>query len=757
MDNNNILIASRVAELRRISGKTSDEMASMLGMETELYLKCESGETDFTFAMLHKCADIFDIDINDLLTGEQPKLSRYSVLRKGEGAMLNRTEGFSYQLLATNFKGKFSEPFLVQAKFDPAEMNKPIPVSTHKGEEFDYILKGKLKVVIGDSEEVLSEGDTLYYDSSIPHGMIAWDADCTFLAVVMDNETGHDNVSRGGHYHFAHRRNDADSIFRRFADLVEDEKGKLIDISFHYPDNYNFAYDVVDALAKKCPDKLAMLHLDENKTERRFSFGDMARESSRTANYFASLGIKKGDRVMLILKRHYQFWYSILALHKLGAIVIPATDQLVKKDLVYRFQAASVSALVCTSQGDVSHQVELAMEEYNGIETKIMVGSPREGWYHFNTEYANHSDFIRRVDNKFDEVSLMYFTSGTTGYPKIAAHSYTYSLGHLITAKSWHNVNPDGIHFTISDTGWGKALWGKIYGQWLCEAAIFTYDFHKFDAKDILPLFSKYGITTFCAPPTMYRFFIKEDLSSYDLSSLEYASTAGEALNPEVYQQFLLATGIKLMEGFGQTETTLTICNLLGEDMKPGSMGKPSPMYHMDLLNSGGVSCKVGEVGEIVVRATPDNKPCGLFSGYYRNQEATDKAWHDGYYHTGDTAWRDEDGYFWFVGRVDDLIKSSGYRIGPFEIESVLMELPYVLECAVTGVPDPVRGQVVKATIVLTKGTVGSDDLIKEIKEYVKTHTAPYKYPRIVEFTDELPKTISGKIRRVDIREKDNM
>jgi len=482
----------------------------------------------------------------------------------------------------------------------------------------------------------------------------------------------------------------------------------------------------------------------------------MKKYSNMTANYFESLGIKKGDRVMLILKRHYQFWFSILALHKIGAIVIPSTNQLVEHDLSYRFKAAGISAIVCTSDGDVSHQVDLASKEFPEL-TKISVGEKKADWSDFNSEMALCSDIYNRNEHTScgDDPMLMFFTSGTTGYPKIAIHSYKYALGHYITAKYWHNVNPDGLHFTISDTGWGKALWGKLYGQWLCEAAVFTYDFDRFISDDILPMFKKYNITTFCAPPTMYRFFIKEDLSKYDLSSIEYATTAGEALNPEVYHQFYKATGLKIMEGFGQTETTLSIANLVGTTPRIGSMGKPTPLYDVVLINGEGKECKNGETGEICIK-TNKKVPCGLFLGYYLNEEKTKEAWYDGYYHTGDQATRDEDGYLWFVGRIDDVIKSSGYRIGPFEIESVIMELPYVLECAITGTPDPVRGQVVKATIVLTKDTEGSDELKKEIQNYVKTHTAPYKYPRIVEFVSDLPKTISGKIRRVEIRQKDN-
>ena len=440
----------------------------------------------------------------------------------------------------------------------------------------------------------------------------------------------------------------------------------------------------------------------------------------------------------------------------MGAIVIPATNQLVEHDFTYRYKSAGVKAIVCTADGDVAHQAELACAEFPGM-VKILVGASREGWHDFNAELPAYSNvYERRPDTPCgDDTMLMLFTSGTSGYPRIAAHSYKYPLGHYITAKYWHNVNPEGLHYTISDTGWGKALWGKLYGQWLCEAGIFTYDFDRFHPDDILPMFAKYHITTFCAPPTMYRMFIKEDLSKYDLSSIEYATTAGEALNPEVFHQFHKATGLKIMEGFGQTETTLSIGNFVGTAPRIGSMGRPSPLYDVVLLDADGNPCPTGEVGEICIR-TSETVPCGLFQGYYHDEDHTKEAWHDGFYHTGDQASQDEEGYLWYVGRIDDVIKSSGYRIGPFEIESVIMELPYILECAITAAPDPVRGQVVKATIVLTRGTVGTDELKKEIQNYVKTHTAPYKYPRIVEFVDELPKTISGKIRRVALREKDN-
>ncbi|MBR4941475.1 MAG: AMP-binding protein [Clostridia bacterium] len=545
------------------------------------------------------------------------------------------------------------------------------------------------------------------------------------------------------------------SVADKFIRSTYDEQGVFNGISFTNSDKFNFAFDCVDAIAEKNPDKLAMMWVGNDKSDRRFTFSDMKRYSAKTANYFESLGIKRGDTVMLVLKRHYQFWFCMLALHKIGAIAIPATNQLVEHDFDYRFKAAKVKAIVCTADGNVSDEAEKAASHFEGIK-KILVGGSKAGWNDFNVEMERFSThFIRKEDSPCgDDPMLMLFTSGTTGYPRIATHSYKYALGHYPTARHWHNVDPDGLHFTISDTGWGKALWGKLYGQWLCEAGVFTYDFDRFRSEDILPMFAKYGITTFCAPPTMYRFFIKEDLSKYDLSSIKYATTAGEALNPEVFNRFKEATGLTIMEGFGQTETTLSIANFVGSTPRIGSMGKASPLYDVVILDPDGNECKTGDVGEICIR-TKDNVPCGLFIGYYLDEEKTNDVWHDGFYHTGDQATMDEDGYLWYVGRIDDVIKSSGYRIGPFEIESVIMELPYVLECAVTPVPDEVRGQIVKATVVLTKGTVGSDELIKDIPEYVKTHTAPSKYPRIVEFVSELPKTISGKVRRVEIRKND--
>ncbi|MBR0303615.1 MAG: AMP-binding protein, partial [Clostridia bacterium] len=486
-----------------------------------------------------------------------------------------------------------------------------------------------------------------------------------------------------------------------------------------------------------------------DKTERRFTFGDMKRASSQCANYFKSLGIKKGDRVLLALRRHYQFWFAMLGLNKLGAIAIPAVSQLQAHDFEYRFRTAGIIAVVCTDCDDTANQIDIACREYDGLQHKLIVNTSREGWRSFDEEYTMFSSHFERTGDApcGSDLMLMYFTSGTSGYPKIAAHDHRYPLGHFHTAKYWHAVDREGLHFTISDTGWAKAMWGKLYGQWLCEAATFVYDFDRFDASVILPMFAKYHITTFCAPPTMLRMLVKQDISKYDLSSVEHMTTAGEALNPEVYRQFEKITGLQILEGFGQSESTMIIGNMIGASHKIGAMGKPAPIYKVRLLDKDGNLTPDGDTGEICIDISEGN-PCGLCTEYYRDEEKTLEVRHDGYYHTGDLAWRDEDGFYYYVGRADDVIKSSGYRIGPFEIESVIMELPYVLECGVSAAPDEIRGQVVKASIVLTKGTEPTEELKKEIQNYVKTHTAPYKYPRIVVFRDSLPKTVSGKIQR---------
>ena len=669
-------VAQRIREMREICGYTVAETAAMTEVSEEEYRLYEAGGRDFPFTFIHKCSKAFDIGITDLLEGRSAHLSSYTVTRRGEGQETAKEAGISIMAMAPQFSKKIAEPYRVRYEYNEELQNKPIHLTKHAGQEFDFVLEGRLKVQIGSHIEYLEEGDSIYYNSSTPHGMIAVDGrDCLFMAVVLPGETtlSEDLVQESlRQVHDGEQRRV--TVASAFIDTVENQDGALQKISFHDEDKFNFAFDVVDALAKREPDKLAMLHVDRNMTERRFTFNDMKRASAQAANYFKSLGIKKGDRVMLVLKRHYQFWFAILGLHKLGAIAIPATNQLVKHDLEYRFNAAEVSAIVCTADGDVANQVDLAAPTSPTLKTKILVGGAREGWHNFDDEFPLYSAHFYRTEDTpaGDDLMIMFFTSGTTGYPKIAAHSYKYALGHYITAKYWHGVADDGLHFTISDTGWGKALWGKLYGQWLAEGAVFTYDFDRFDASVILPMFAKYHITTFCAPPTMLRMMIKEDISRYDFSSVRHMTTAGEALNPEVYRQFEKATGLQIKEGFGQTETTLSIANLLGQPHKVGSMGKPSPLYDMCLVDADGNPVPDGETGEIVIKVG-DKAPCGLFRGYYNNQEKTDEVLHDGYYHTGDTAWCDEDGFYWYVGRVDDVIKSSGYRIGPFEIESVIM------------------------------------------------------------------------------------
>ena len=756
-------VAERIMRLREDLGFTVEEMAANTGYSVEDYKLFEAGEKDFSFTFIYKCANIFRVEISDLMEGTSPELSGYTVTRKGEGVPIVRREGFVYNRLAAKFKNKTVEPFHVVIPYSEEALSKPLHLASHAGQEMDIVLKGTVRMIVGSHTEILHEGDCIYYDSSMPHDEIALGGeDCEIYAFVMAPH-GTSGLSEYHEHVAEHHLTNVDKagllhpVAEKFVTCETNEDGILSAVHFENQDQFNFAYDIVDAMAEKCPDKTAMIYVDVNHAERRFTFKDIKRYSCQTANYFKSLGIKKGDRVMLVLKRHYQFWFSIIALHRIGALVIPASNMLKKHDFEYRFNSAEVSAIVCTADGDVANEVDLACAASPSLKTKVMVNGKREGWHDFNEELPAYSTHFERTAETpcGTDPMLIFFSSGTSGNPKLVLHSYQYPLGHYVTARYWQNADPNGLHFTISDTGWGKALWGKLYGQWMCEAAVFVYDFDRFHADDILPMFKKYHVTSFCAPPTMYRFFIKEDLARYDLSSLKYACIAGEALNPEVFYQFQRATGIKLMEGFGQTETTLSIANVVGMEPKPGSMGKPIPQYDVQVLLPDGTPAAVGETGEICIKLKAEGVP-GLALCYYGDEETTAETWRDGYYHTGDTAWVDEDGYFWYVGRVDDVIKSSGYRIGPFEIESVLMELPYVLECAVTGVPDPIRGQVVKATIVLTSGTVGTPELVKEIQEYVKRGTAPYKYPRVVEFVPELPKTVgSGKIRRAAIREMD--
>ncbi len=529
------------------------------------------------------------------------------------------------------------------------------------------------------------------------------------------------------------------------------------EFSIKVPDNFNFAYDVVDKIAKETPEKIAMVWCDDNGEEHKFTFAQMAENSNRAANFFQSIGITKGDPVMLILKRRYEYWFSTLGLNKLGAITIPATHLLTAKDIVYRNNAADIKMIICVADDEVIRHIEAAEKDSPTLKHKAVINTDRDGWLNFTKEFNNQSSQFDRSSvraNENNDMMLLYFTSGTTGMPKMVKHNFAYPLGHILTAKYWQNVQDNGLHLTVAETGWAKAAWGKIYGQWLSGSAIMAYDFDKFVPKNLLDVIIKYKVTTFCAPPTVYRFLIHEDLKQFDFSCVKYCVVAGEPLNPEVFKQFFEATGLKLMEGYGQTECTVAVATYAWMKPKPGSMGKPSPGYVIEILDNDGNPVEEGEVGQIVIR-TDKKSPVGMFSGYFKDDVLTKKVWNNDIYYTGDMAWFDEDGYYWFVGRADDIIKSSGYRIGPFEVESALMEHPAVLECAITAVPDPDRGQIVKATVVLSKKYIASDDLAKDLQEHVKRVTAPYKYPRVIEFVDELPKTISGKIRRVQIRDKD--
>lgn len=579
------------------------------------------------------------------------------------------------------------------------------------------------------------------------------------------------------------------NINLRYVDETYAPDGQLETFSVHYPDNFNFGYDIVDDIAMNDPDRRAMIWCNPEGEEHIFTFADMKRWSDKTANFLVDQGIKRGDYVLVVLRRHYQFWFVATALAKIGAVMVPATFMLKEHDLEYRLNGASISSIICTSVGEISQIADNVIDECPTVTSRILVNGAgggttkyddegnliavagtvgaalsgeegicaasieRKGWADFNSGVRAASEVFERRDTVAAEPMLMYFSSGTSGNPKMVLHNSGYAVAHLITAKHWHNVQPDGVHFTIADTGWGKAVWGKYYGQWLMEACVLTYDFDRFNAGEILSLISKYQVTTLCCPPTMYRLMMSENFDAYDLSSLQYSTTAGEALNPDLFNFWKEHTGLTIYEGFGQTETPLTIANLKHSTPRSGSMGKPVPLYDVEIQRDDGSRCNTGETGEICIRMEP--RPAGIMMEYYRDPEKTANAIYDGWYHTGDTAWVDEDGYFWYVGRNDDVIKSSGYRIGPFEIESELLEHEAVRECAVTGVPDPVRGFAVKATVVLADGFTGSDELTRELQAWVKHRTAPYKYPRIVEYVDALPKTVNGKIRRVAIRQKD--
>ena len=746
-------MASRIKELRELKNFSPEDMAVKTGVSTEEYLACEAGRGDLTFSFIYRCATVFGVDVTDIIEGHSPKLKSFTVTRSGSGQEVSSAHGMTYFNMAYAFQNRIAEPLFVRSDYDPNNIQNDIELTTHDGQECDIVIEGNLMVQVGEHREVLGPGDSIYLDSNTPHGMIAVNGkNCSFYAIVLnpagepipeltsdpviqtEGKTGQDSSYR---------------LYQKFIDVEENASGTPTKITFKNTKRFNFAFDIIDELGRVNPQKLAMIHVSADKTVRRFTFADMKEMSAKAANYFTSLGICKGDRVLLVLRRNYQFWPIMLGLNKIGAIAIPAVIQLKEHDLDYRLNAAGVSTIICSADGEITSEADKALAKYGKIKNKIITNGSREGWRSFDEEVQSFDAVYEKTEASpgGDESLLMFFTSGTSSNPKMVIHNHKYPLGHFHTAKYWHNVDPNGLHLTISDTGWAKAMWGKMYGQWLCEAAIFVYDFDKFNAADILPMFAQYHITTFCAPPTMLRLLAKQDITQYDLSSIQHMTTAGEALNPEVYRKFQNALGLQILEGYGQSESTMILGNLVGAKHKVGSMGKPAPIYDVILMGKDGREVPMGENGEICINIK-DGGPCGLFTGYYDGPEATDKVMHDGYYHTGDVAWKDEDGFYWFMGRIDDVIKSSGYRIGPLEVENTIMELPYVLECGVSPEPDPVRGQIVKASIVLTQGTEPTEELKKEIQEYVMNHTAPYKYPRKVVFCESLPKTASGKIQR---------
>ncbi len=540
------------------------------------------------------------------------------------------------------------------------------------------------------------------------------------------------------------------SLYKNFCEETFDDEGRLTGFSVKYPENYNFGYDVVDAMAELEPEKLALCWCNADGDERNFTFADISTLSNKTANALRAGGVKKGDRVLVMLKRRYEYWTVTVALHKIGAVMLPVTHMLTAEDIRYRIDAAGISAMICVSDAAAQQHILKAVGDDS---IALWTLGEAEGFRNLTEETASSSEKFPRQDTKALEPMLLYFTSGTTGYPKGVIHDHTYTLAHILTARHWQNVEEGGLHLTVAETGWGKASWGKIYGQWLCGTAVMVYDFDSFDPKRLMAVVNRYGVTTFCAPPTIYRYIVKK--GAVRMPSLHYATTAGEALNPEVFRAFREQTGLTLMEGFGQTESTLILGNLVGSTPRPGSMGKPTPLYRVRIVDDKGRPAAPGEVGEIVILPPEDgSKQVGIFSAYNENDGLYQYVWRGGVYHTGDTAYMDEDGYYWFNGRIDDVIKTGGYRVGPFELENVLMEHSAVMECSVVGIPDELRGQAIKAFVVLAPGIEGTAELNREIREFCNSRVSEYKWVRSIEFVKEMPKTISGKIRKVEQREE---
>ncbi|MDD5832194.1 MAG: AMP-binding protein [Clostridiales bacterium] len=744
-------IRRRIRDLRHIHNFTKEYMAGILSISAEDYSAFENGEHELNYAFLYTCSQVFNVDINELIEGAVPNLSSYSVNRGGDTGTVSRANGMTVHNLASKFRNRMVEPLIVTVEYDPEKENLPIEVSSHIGQEFDYILSGSLKIRIGEHTEVLNAGDTIFYDSSAPHGMIASGGkDCVFLAAMVSPEDIDFSKARTQvPVLTATRETGRRRVWEDFVSPKESGSGVLESIFFKNSDRFNFAFDIVDRIADTEPDKTALVHLDEGLTERRFTFKDIKKKSGRAANYLASLGIKKGDRVMLVLRRSYHFWIIITALQKIGAVAVPVIDQLLEKDYLYRFRAAGISAVIACGDSFITGQIDSAASRYGRSLIKIAAGSAPDGWYDFDTEYDRMSArFLRSRDSACgSDPLMMIFQSYSDGMPKATCFDCRYPLAHFVTGYYWNCNEPDTLSFCLSDTAWAKALWGKLFGPWICESGVFAYDFRKIKPSDLLKLIERYRIASFTAPGSMFRALLHEDLKSFDLSSLKHVCSVGDNLSAEVFNHFRKETGLSIMTGYGLTETSLLLGSFIGMTPKAGAVGKVNPIFDIRLLDTELNEVETGEPGEICISIS-QGMPIGLMTGYYNSPDSNAKVFAGGYFHTGDLAWKDEDGYFWPIGRVDDVIKCSGYRIGPYEVESVIMELPYVKECGVSAVPDEIRGQVVKASVVLIDDKEPSDDLKEEIQNYVKTHTAAYRYPRIVEFRSELPKTANGTVIR---------
>ncbi len=751
-------IRDRIRELRENNDYTIEYMANANNIPTDVYIAYENGDKPLSYAFIYTCSQIFNIDINELIQGDAPDISTVAITRSGEGVQNQKAHGMVTRNLAPRFRNRMVEPLFITAEYEPGNEDKPLEVTTHIGQEFDYILDGQLKIQIGDKTDVLNAGDTVFFDSSLPHGFMAIGGrDCRILAAMVSPEdidftkvtsSAASASGSGSASGSVPSSEDLKDLWSDFIETEENADGVLQHISFKNTDSFNFSFDVVDKLADVCPDTPALVHIDEHHTERRFTFKDIKKKSGRAANYLSSLGIKKGDRVMLVLRRNWQFWPIMIALGKIGAIAVPVTWQLNPKDYHYRFRNGRINAIIACNEADILDKIDTAAANYGRSLIKVSAGGPRAGWCDFDSGYDKMSArFSRSKDSACGtDPMLMIFQSYSDDMAQPCCFDCRYPLASFVIGRYWNCNEPGSLSLAITDTAWAKALWSKLYGPWLCASGVFTYDFRALKLPDLMNYISSYRITSVTAPSSLLRALLNEDMDAFDLSSLKTVCTVGDSMDPDVFHMFQEATGIAIRSGYGQAETSLLTGDFIGTEPLAGSIGTANPMYEIRLLDKDGREVEIGEPGEICV-SVKDN-PIGIMSELYRKPDLTAKVIRNGWLHTGDLAWRDEDGHFWSIGRIDDIIKCAGFRIAPAEVEDTIMEIPYVLECGVTGVPDQTRGQIVKAGIVLIPEKDPSEDLKTEIQEYVKNNTASYRYPRIVEFRTELPKNRDGKVIR---------